>query len=102
MNEEEKQTKVIQTYEQPVEVDLTRSAKAQYHWKISVKAPIAALRMISDLDAELRHRFVEASASGLESGSPKPQAPAIGDPHQRMQRAIENVKTAENSPFRGE
>jgi len=103
MSEQEKQTKVIQSYEQPVEIDLSRSAKGQYYWKIQVKAvsPLSALRMVQDIDAELRHRFAEGT--GLEPGNPKPQVLESEDAYRRMEKAIENVKkAAEKGPFRSE
>jgi hypothetical protein len=55
--------------------------------------------MVQDIDAELRHRFVEAP--GLEPGNPKPQASKAEDAYARMERAIEGVKrAAEKGPFR--
>lgn len=94
MSEQEKQTRVIQSYEQPIEIDLTRSAKGAYYWKISVKAesPLSALRMIQDIDAELRHRFAEAPGS---TPGPSPSAPAISqDPLARMDQQLRNIKAA--------
>jgi len=103
MSEQEKQTKVIQSYEQPIEIDLSRSAKGQYYWKIQVKAesPLSALRMVQDLDAELRHRFAEAPGP---NPSPGPAASAVSpDPHDRMERTIARAKEAgEKGPFRSE
>jgi len=103
MSEQEKTTKVVQTYAQPVEVDLSRSAKGGYYWKISVKAesPIAALRQVQDIDQELRRRYVPPAAS--EPARPEAQASANADPHKRMEKAIARAKEADGkSPFRGE
>ena len=101
MSEQEKQTRVIQSYEQPIEIDLSRSAKGQYYWKIQVKAesPLSALRMVQDIDAELRHRFAEAPGPNPSLG---PAASAVSpDPHDRMERAIARAKEAgEKGPLR--
>jgi len=94
MSEPEKTTKVVQTYDQPIEIALTRGAKGQYRWSINVKAesPLAALRQVQDIDSELRHRFGEASEP--DWGSKVAGSKPAEDPHQRMEKTIENAKRA--------
>jgi hypothetical protein len=106
VSEQERTTKVFQSYDQPIEIDLSRGAKGRYYWRISVKSESApaALRQVQDIDQELRRKFVEASASELESGSPKPQPQISGseEPYRRMEKAVENVKkAAEKVPLGG-
>jgi len=101
MTEQEKTTKVVQSYDQPIQIDLSRGAKGQYYWKISVKAesPLSALHMVQDIDQELRHRY--ALAPDFKPGTPKLQAPSPEDPHTRMEKAIAGAKEAgEKGPFR--
>jgi hypothetical protein len=59
MSEEQRVTRVINEYKEPVEVSLVRGAKGTYRWTINVKAdsPGSALRSIQDIDSELRHRY---------------------------------------------
>lgn len=94
MNEPEKTTKVVQTYDQPVEIQLTRGAKNQYRWSINVKAesPLAALRQVQDIDSELRHRYgVEAGFEPTNSNKTTlPSDPA----HARMDQTLQNIKKA--------
>jgi hypothetical protein len=103
MSEPEKTTKVVQIYDQPVEVSLIRGAKGQYRWSINVKAesPLAALRQVQDIDAELRHRY--AAVPGFELGESKPQASCPEDPHARMEKTVEDARKAgERGPQLGE
>jgi CTP synthase (UTP-ammonia lyase) len=76
MTEEQRVTRVVNEYREPVEVSLVRGAKGQYRWNISVKAesPLAALRMIQDVDQELRHRYeVEPANSSTQESTPGSQ-----------------------------
>jgi hypothetical protein len=71
---------------------------------VRINAHVSKADLIIDAVREKLEKMgllqTEASRTGTVQ---KPQAPSLQDPHQRMQRAIENVKrAAENSPFRGE
>lgn len=57
--DQERTTRVIQTYSQPVEVELSRSAKGGYYWKISVRSESASatVAQIAEIDSQLRQKF---------------------------------------------
>jgi len=95
MSSEEKTTKVVQTYDQPIEVGLSRSAKGQYYWKINVRAesPIAALGQVADIDNELRHRFTAEPETIPKDSRSNAVSP---DPaHSRMDQTLKNIRSAE-------
>jgi len=64
---EEKTTKVVQTSQYPVKVELNRGMKGQYGWSIHVEAEDAntALYLVETLDMELRRKFSQEKKEGV-------------------------------------
>jgi hypothetical protein len=60
MSEEQHTTRHVNEYKEPVEIMLSRSAKGQYYWKITVKAetPQTALQQTSGIDSAPKYRYL--------------------------------------------
>jgi len=59
MSEEQKTTRIIQSYAQPVSITLTKGQRDSYGWEIKVQGEdiSSVLQKIHAVDSELRARY---------------------------------------------
>jgi len=99
MNEEQRITRVINEYKQPVSITLTKGAKGFYRWTIDVKAESAdeALTLVKQMDLELNRTFTTVASSPPNPEKARSSAPQ--NPHSKMDQALRNIKKARENPI---
>jgi len=70
MSQQERITKVVNEWKQPIHVTLQRGARGNYRWAIDVRASDMSdvLFLVSKIDGELRRRFKSPTEAGLKGG----------------------------------
>jgi len=99
LSSEERITRVINEYKQPVNITLTKGAKGRYRWSVNVHAEDVdqALYMLEEVDQKLRASFGEQPTLNRPVEASGPDKPE--DPHSQMEQALRNIKKAAVNPF---
>jgi hypothetical protein len=94
LSSEERITRVINEYKQPIEVELTKGARGIYRWRIGIKGEtsLQILREIDEIDRYLSSKYGGPPPNPTKPAADKPSSPA--DPHARMDERLKSIREA--------